>query len=150
MKEKRKYLIKILIWYLVLLLVAVLIFGCEKRIVCGIAIWESGILHQELNVYYFDLYEAVITALKELDLPIKEEKKEWKMFKIASQFDHDGHKIWIEIRSLKAYRLEGSKHNLRPEAETISKYLTEITIRVEHIGDKSKSFKLLETIHQYL
>jgi hypothetical protein len=137
-------------WVLYLILLsAVSSTDCARHIAGGAVTWENGTLNQGLNADIADIHQAVLNALKELEMDIIEETKDLDMSQITSQYD-DVRRVWIEIRSLKTYGMEGTKHDLRPEARSAPLYKSDISIRVEDIGDKQKAYKLLETMHRYL
>ncbi len=93
-------------WVLYLFLLSVVWgIGCVKHIAGGAVTWENGTLNQGLNADIADLHQAVLETLEELELPLIEETKELDMSQITSQFEK-GHRVWIEIRSLKTYGQE--------------------------------------------
>lgn len=95
----------------------------------GVA-WTKGKLQEELKAPLSKVHKATISALKELELPIKEDRKDALTAEIRSQFA-DGKDVWIDIRSL-------------AEAST------RITIRVGLFGDESRSRRVLNAIRHYL
>ncbi len=137
-------------WVLYLFLLwAVFSIGCVKHMVGGVVTWENGTLSQGLNNDITDIHQAVLRSLDKLELPLVEEMKDLDIPQITSQFK-EGRRVWIEVRSLKTFGMEGTKHDLRPEAISAPLYKSDISIRVEDIRDKTKSYKLLEAIHQHL
>lgn len=96
----------------------------------GAVVWVKGKLEEELNVPLGKVHQASLAGLKELELPIKEDRKDMLSAEIESQFA-DGKDIWISIRSL---------------AESTTK----ITIRVGVLGDQPRSERIIEAIHRHL
>ena len=112
-------------------------FGCAAFVVGAAggtagAVFFLGKLTDEMQASVPTIRQATLAALKELDLPIKEDHGDKITAKITSKFS-DGKNIWINL-----------------ESQTAS--TTEITIRVGHIGegDESRSRMLLDTIKKHL
>ncbi|NIO04765.1 MAG: DUF3568 family protein [Proteobacteria bacterium] len=95
----------------------------------GTAMFVKGKLQEEVNVPLPRLHRATLAALKDLQLPVIEEKSDQLTAKVKSQFA-DGKNVWIDIRAI---------------TEASSK----ITIRVG-FHDKSRSEKILKTIHRHV
>ena len=127
---------------ILLLLCALVVYGCAVFPRGGAVSWETRELRQELDLDSFGVHEAVIRAMGELGLSIEEEERTPETVTIRSRSD-DGELILIEIRRLKVYRIEGTKHDLRPGAGEIPRYLTAISIRIGPEGEKGASEKLL-------
>ena len=109
--------------------------GCAALLVGGAAgagsvVYIKGRLNEDMNASASKVHDASISALRELNLPIIEDKHDNLSAKIKSRFA-DGSDVWIEIQSLAA---ESSK----------------ITIRVGLLGDEYKSRQILDGIHKYL
>jgi hypothetical protein len=120
-----------------LLALGIQISGCAEAVLIGVgavggagaALWAKGRLKEKLDVPLSQAHTATLAALKDLELPVKKDKKD-KKAKIESQFT-DGKPVWIGIRAV---------------TESSSK----ITVRVGVLGDLSRSQKILDTIHQHL
>lgn len=137
MDETRKNIFEKWSWAALLLALSIQISGCPPAVFlaggavgAGGVAWVKGELEEEFNLPLSRVHQATLAALKEIELPVKEEKKDKLISEITSQFA-DGKDIWIHIRSL---------------AESSTK----IKIRVGIFGDKSRTHTLLETIHRYL
>jgi hypothetical protein len=96
----------------------------------GAVVWVKGKLEEELKLPLGKVHQASLAALKELELPVQEDKKDMLAAEIRSEFA-DGKDIWISIRSL----TESS---------------TKITIRVGMFGDRARSQRILDTVHRHL
>ncbi len=127
-------------WKQAVLLVAlaVQISGCAEAVLVGVGaaggagavLWTKGRMKEEFDISFSKVHTATLAALKDLDLPIKGDKKKGLKAKIESQFP-DGKFVWIGIRAV---------------TESSSK----ITVRVGVFGDKSRSQKIFEAIHRRL
>lgn len=121
-----------------LLAIAMQISGCAEAVLVGVgaaggagaALWTKGKMEENLDSPLSKVHTATLEALKDLDLPIKKEMKQPLKAKIESQFS-DGKQVWIGIRA-------------------ITELSSRITVRVGTFGDKTKSEKILGTIHQRL
>lgn len=121
-----------------LVALAVQISGCAEAVLVGVGaaggagavLWAKGRMKEEFAMPFSKVHTATLAALKDLDLPIKKDKKKALKAKIESQFP-DGKFVWIGIRAI---------------TESSSK----ITVRVGTFGDKSKSQKIFEAIHRRL
>ena len=96
----------------------------------GAVAYMKGELEQEFNVPVPKLHSATLSALKELKLPIQEDKSDSLVGEISSEFA-DGKKVRINIKSLSL---------------TTSK----IAIRVDILGDEARSKRILETVNKQL
>ncbi|NKB80604.1 MAG: DUF3568 family protein [Nitrospirales bacterium] len=112
-------------------------FGCAALMVGAAggtagAVFFLGKLTEEINASVPTIHQATLAALKELDLPIEEERGDKITAKITSEFS-DGKNIWISL-------------------ESKTRSTTEIIIRVGHMGegDESRSRMLLTTIKKHL
>ncbi len=130
-------MLKRLGWAVLLFALCVQLSGCPPAIfVAGGAVgagamgWVKGKLEEELHVPLSKVHQASLAALEELELPIEEDRKDMLAAAIRSEFA-DGKRIWIDMHSL-------------------SESSTKISIRVGTMGDKTRSKRLLETIHRYL
>ncbi len=124
-------------WVQVFLLVALSIqaIGCVALLIGGAAgaggvIWIKGKLQEEFNSSLTQVHTATLGALKELELPIIEDKKDQMSAKIESRFA-DGKTVWIDI-------------------DAITNTSCKITIRVGTFGDEARSRKILDKIHRHL
>ena len=121
-----------------LLALAIQISGCAEAVLVGVgaaggagaALWARGRMEEELDISFSKVHTATLTALKDLELPIKKDSKDKLTAKIESQFS-DGKYVWISIYAL---------------TESSSK----ITVRVGGLGDLSRSQKIFDAIHQHL
>jgi hypothetical protein len=121
-----------------LLALAVQISGCAEAVLVGVGaaggagavLWAKGRMAEKFDMPLSKVHTATLAALKDLELPVKKDKKAGLKAKIESQFP-DGKNVWIGIRAV---------------TESSSK----ITVRVGTFGDKSRSQKILETIHRRL
>jgi hypothetical protein len=94
----------------------------------GAVVYIKGQLNENINAPVSKVYDASISALKNLNLPIIEDRHDSLSAKIKSEFA-DGSDVWIEIESL---AVESCK----------------ITIRVGIMGDEYKSRQILDGIHK--
>ena len=123
------------VWIVFLFPLLIQASGCATLLTGAVAgaggvVWIKGKLREEVNVSVSKVHEAVLKSLQELELPVKEDKKDKLTAKVKSEFA-DGKHVWIDIQSL---------------TETS----TRITIRVGIWGDEIKSRKLLDTIHHHM
>ncbi|HXX59036.1 MAG TPA: DUF3568 family protein [Thermodesulfovibrionales bacterium] len=117
------------------LLLSLQMAGCAAVVVGGAAgagtvVYLKGRLNEDINAPVSSVYDASISALKDLELPIIEDSHDTLSAKIKSRFA-DGDDVWIQIESLTA---ESSK----------------ITIRVGIMGDEYKSRQIINGIHRHL
>ncbi len=124
-------------WAILSLALFVLVSGCAPAVFlaggaagAGGVVWVKGKLQEELSVPLSTVHQASLAALKELELPVIEDRKDKLAAAIRSEFA-DGKKVWIDIRFL-------------------TESLTKITVRVGVLGDQARSQKILEKIHGYL
>ena len=123
---------------ILLLGLAILISGCAEAVLVGVgavggagaALWYRGKMEENLDISFSKAHPATLAALKDLELPIKKDQKKGLKARIESQFP-DGKYVWISVRAV---------------TESSSK----ITIRVGVFGEKSRSQKIFEAIHQHL
>lgn len=94
------------------------------------AVYVMGQLKDRLDAPVAQVHDAAVAALKDLGLPIKEDKTDKLSAHVESEFA-DGQHVWITIEA---------------EGEAASK----ITIRVGMVGDEAKSRKILDTLNQHL
>ena len=109
--------------------------GCVALLIgaaggAGAVAWVKGEMKEQIDKPLDEVYAATGEALKELELPGAIEKKDALTAKIKSSFA-DGKNIVIRIESL---------------SDTSS----EISIRVGTLGDRSRSQRILDTIHKHL
>jgi hypothetical protein len=109
--------------------------GCAALLVgsaagAGSVVYVKGQLNEDMNASVSRVHSASISALRELNLPIIEDKHDSLSAKIKSRFA-DGSDVWIQIESLAA---ESSR----------------ITIRVGILGDEYKSRQIRDGIHKHL
>lgn len=95
----------------------------------GTAMYVKGKLQEEFDAPLPRVHRATLVALRDLELPTLEEKRDKVTAKIRSQFA-DGKKVSIDIQAT---------------TESSSK----ITIRVG-FGDKSRSQKILDAIYRHV
>ena len=76
------------------------------------------------------VHTATLAALKELELPVIEDKKDQMSAKIESRFA-DGKTVWIDI-------------------DAVTNDSSKVTIRVGTFGDEVRSRKILDRIHHHL
>jgi len=127
-------------WKQTVLLVAlaIQISGCAEAVLVGVGaaggagavVWIKGKMEENLNMPFSKVHTATLAALKDLELPIKKEQKRGLKARIESQFPDEKY-VWVSIRAV---------------TESSSK----ITVRVGVFGDKSRSQKIFEAIHQRL
>ena len=116
---------------------AVQISGCAgAALVAGGAVGAGGMvyvkgkLQEQLNSPLAKVHEATLAALKDFELPVREDKKDLLVAKVRSQLAN-GDPIWIKLSSL-------------------SEESTEITIRVGILGNETRSRRLLGKIRGHL
>ncbi len=123
---------------IILLALAILISGCAEAVLVGIgaaggagaALWYRGKMEENLDAAFSKVHTATIAALKDLELPINKDQKKGLKARIESQFPEGKH-VWISVRAV---------------TESSSK----VTVRVGAFGDKARSQKIFEAIHQNL
>ena len=91
---------------------------------------DIGKMVEELDVPFSKAHTATLAALKDLELPIKKDTKKGLKAKFESQYP-DGKSVWVNIRAV---------------TESSSK----ISVRVGIFGDKPRSQKIFDAIHQRL
>ena len=90
------------------------------------AIYVMGKLQEELNHPIAAVHEATLQGLRDLDLPISENKADKLSAHVESKLT-DGTHVWIDLDSIADSR-------------------TKLTIRVGVVGDESRSRKILAAI----
>ena len=90
------------------------------------AIYVMGKLQEELNHPIAAVHEATLQGLRDLDLPISENKADKLSAHVESKLA-DGTHVWIDLDSIADSR-------------------TKLTIRVGVVGDESRSRKILAAI----
>ena len=121
-----------------LLALTIQISGCAEAVLVGVGaaggdgavLWAKGKMGEELDVPFSTAHTATLAALKDLELPIKKDTKKGLKAKFESQYP-DGKFVWVNIRAI---------------TESSSK----ISVRVGMFGDKSRSQKIFDAIHQHL
>ena len=108
---------------------AVVLLGAAATGGAGTVMYAKGKLQEELNAPLPQVHRATLSALKELELPSLEVRKDNVTATIKSEFA-DGKSVSIDIQA-------------------ITRSSSRITIRVG-FGDKSRSRKILETIHRHV
>lgn len=115
-----------------------LLFGCSAcaALVIGAAggtagaVYVLGKLQEEVNHLVPTVHQATVEALKDLDLPIRENRGDKLTAHLESEFADDKH-VWIDL-------------------DAIGDSRTKLTIRVGIIGDEVRSRRILEAIKKHL
>ena len=94
------------------------------------AVYVMGKLQEELDHPITAVHEATLQGLRDLDLPIVEDKADKLAAHIESKLA-DGTHVWIDLESIADSR-------------------TRLTIRVGLVGDESRSRKILAAIKPHL
>jgi len=94
------------------------------------AVYVGGQLKDRLEASVPQVHQAAVKALKELELPIREEKVDKLTAHLESELSDEKH-VWITIE---ADGEDGAK----------------ITIRVGIVGDEAKSKAILEAVRRHL
>jgi len=123
---------------ILLLVLAILISGCAEAVLVGVgavggagaALWYKGKMEENLDVAFSKARAATLAALKDLELPINKDEKKGLKARIESQFPEGKH-LWISLRA-------------------VTESSTKVTVRVGAFGDKARSQKIFEAIHQHL
>ncbi|HEU4685540.1 MAG TPA: DUF3568 family protein [Nitrospira sp.] len=118
-----------------LLLLALFCSGCVALAVGAAggvagAVYVMGKLKDELEYPVSAVHDAVVAAMKDLQLTVSEDKADRLSAHLESEFA-DGAHVWITIESLSDSR-------------------SRITIRVGVMGDEVRSRKIDETIRKHL
>jgi hypothetical protein len=126
---------KILSGLLLFVFVSMQMEGCVALVAGGAAgagtvVYIKGQLDEDINAPVSRVFGASISALKDLGLPLIEERHDRLSAKIKSEFA-DGSDVWIEIESLTSQSCK-------------------ITIRVGIMGDEYKSRQILDRIHKHI
>jgi hypothetical protein len=127
--------LRILSMLLSFVLLSMQMEGCVALVAGGAAgagtvVYIKGQLNEDINAPVTKVYAASISTLKDLGLPIIEDRHDSLSAKIKSEFA-DGSNVWIEIESLTS---ESCK----------------VTIRVGIMGDEYKSRQILDHIHKHI
>ncbi|UCD70765.1 MAG: DUF3568 family protein [Syntrophobacterales bacterium] len=123
---------------ILLLVLAIQISGCAEAVFVGVgavggagaALFYKGKMEENLDISFSKAHAATLAALKDLELPINKDQKKGLKASIESQFP-EGKQVWISVRAV---------------TESSSK----ITVRVGMSGDKARSQKIFDAIHQHL
>lgn len=94
------------------------------------AVYVMGKLQDELNHPVSTVHAAALAGIKDLDLPVLQDKEDKLSAKLESEFA-DGKHVWIDL-------------------DTVADSRTRITIRVGVVGDEGRSRKLLNAIKKHL
>jgi hypothetical protein len=121
-----------------LLALLVAISGCAEAVLVGVGaaggagavLYVKGKMVEEVDIPFSKAHTAAVAALKDLELPIKKDTKKGLKGKVESQYP-DGKFVWVNIRGV---------------TESSSK----ISVRVGVFGDKAKSKKIFDAIHQHI
>jgi hypothetical protein len=123
-------------WRLIIgLILACLCSGCVALAVGAAggvagAVFVMGKLQEELNHPIAAAHEATLQGLRDLDLPVTEDKADKLAAHVESKLA-DGTHVWIDLDSVGDSR-------------------TKLTIRVGVAGDESRSRKILDAIKKHL
>ena len=117
------------------LILACLCSGCVALAVgaaSGVAgaVYVMGKLQEELNDPIAAVHEATLQGLRDLDLPVSEDRADKLAAHVESKLA-DGTTVWIDLESIADSR-------------------TRLTIRVGVVGDESRSRKILAAIKAHL
>lgn len=94
------------------------------------AVYVMGKLQDELNQSVSTVHEAALAGIKDLDLPVLQDKEDKLTANLESEFA-DGKHVWIDL-------------------DTMADSRTKITIRVGLAGDEVRSRKILDAIKKHL
>jgi RNase adaptor protein for sRNA GlmZ degradation len=94
------------------------------------AVYVMGKLQEELNHPISMVHDATLQGLRDLDLPISEDKADKLAAHVEAKLADDTH-VWVDLDSLGDAR-------------------TKLTIRVGVAGDESRSRKILDAIKRHL
>ena len=94
------------------------------------AVYVMGKLQDELNQPVSTVHEAALAGIKDLDLPVLQDKEDKLSANLESEFA-DGKHVWIDL-------------------DTVADSRTRITIRVGLAGDEVRSRKILDAIKKHL
>ena len=123
-------------WRLIIgLILACLCSGCVALAVGAAggvagAVFVMGKLQEELPYPIATVHEATLKGLRDLDLPVTEDKADKLAAHVESKLA-DGTHVWIDLDSVGDSR-------------------TKLTIRVGVAGDESRSRKILDAIKKHL
>ncbi|MDY6951496.1 MAG: DUF3568 family protein [Thermodesulfobacteriota bacterium] len=120
-----------------LLCLAVHLSGCAGAALvagglvgAGGVVYVKGRLQEQLHSPLATVHQATLAALKDFELPVREDKKDMLVAKVRSQLAN-GDPVWIELLSL-------------------SEESTQITIRFGVLGNETRSRRLLGKIRGHL
>ena len=94
------------------------------------AVYVMGKLQDELNHPVSTVHAASLAGIKDLDLPVLQDKEDKLSANLESEFA-DGKHVWIDL-------------------DTVADSRTKITIRVGVAGDEVRSRKILDAIKKHL
>ena len=120
---------------IICLILACLCSGCVALAVGAAggvagAVYVMGKLQEELNHPIAAVHEATLQGLRDLDLPISEDKADKLAAHVESKLA-DGTRVWVDLDSMADSR-------------------TKLTIRVGVVGDESRSRNILAAIKAHL
>ena len=115
--------------------VALMLSGCAAVWLGGAAaagagtvVFYKGRLEQTLNAPLGQTHDATLKALRELGLPIREDKKDHLTGHLESEYA-DGKNVWIDLTAV------GDDH-------------TKVMIRVGIMGDEARALDILDRIRE--
>jgi len=94
------------------------------------AVYVMGKLQDELNHSVSTVHKAALAGIKELDLPVLQDKEDKLTASLETEFA-DGKHVWIDL-------------------DTVADSRTRITIRVGLTGDEVRSRRILDAIKKHL
>lgn len=94
------------------------------------AVYVMGKLQEELPYPIATVHDAALQGLRDLDLPVLEDKTDKLAAHVESKLA-DGTHVWIDLDSVGDSR-------------------TKLTIRIGVVGDESRSRKILDAIKKHL
>ncbi|MEF8788034.1 MAG: DUF3568 family protein [Planctomycetota bacterium] len=119
------------------LVVAVAASGCELLLLggaagagAGAASYYMGRLEKTVPHDVPETHDAAVAALKDLGLPILQERSDQVSSHIESEFA-DEKRVWIDI-------------------EAVADSSSDVTIRVGYLGDRSRALRILDTMEERL
>jgi hypothetical protein len=96
----------------------------------GGAVYVMGKLKEEINAPVAKVHEAARAAIKDLGIPLIQDKEDTLTTHLESEFS-DGKRVWIDV-------------------EKTSDTVSTLTIRVGLLGDEVKSREILAKVKQHL
>lgn len=109
---------------------AVFLLGAGAGAGAGGAIYVMGKLEDEVNASVPALRQAAIAALKDLDMPIVNDRGD-KLTATVESRTADGKRVWITIDSMTPSR-------------------SKVSIRVGYMGDETRARRILETMRRHI